>query len=542
MPKHRLSLGLDLSTQSLSVVVLDIDAPAVIARHSLNYVKDPRLNIFGIRAADYILPPRAEGEADQPPLMFLAALDAMCDDLKSSVDLSGIVVINTSGQQHGHVYLNAQALPLFDFLRNTDTPSGNLVSLLRDSLSYDRAPIWMTANTGTQANYLREAVGGKERLIQLSGSDAQLRFTGTVIRRTAEQFSDIYQNTHIIQLIGNFIPAVLAGKANVPADFGNACGMSLMNYRCRQWSDRLVGVISNGLPGGKKALRRKLSAIAAPDAVIGTIAAYFVYKYGFAKDCLIAAGSGDNPQSKVVVGSDLLSLGSSFVNMVATGGKAMDMSGAACAMYDGVGRPFMFGCRTNGALVWDQVRARYGMDREDYAPAEAALQQTPLGQSLVFWQPRPESFPASGAFPLTRMANDQASLGTDYSGIIESSLAAVYLHSRAFTPSHTTPLYIMGGAAGSPSIIRRIAAIWDRPVVVTGKAGAAMGAAIAGISAYLKAGHQTVDIDAVSAAYLSRGQAVQPVPEDVAAFHRPGSYLDRFAEEEAKLIKQYPSE
>jgi hypothetical protein len=47
------------------------------------------------------------------------------------------------------------------------------------------------------------------------------------------------------------------------------------------------------------------------------------------------AGSGDNPQSKVQVAGDLLSLGTSFVNMTSTDGKVIDKSGLANAMYDG---------------------------------------------------------------------------------------------------------------------------------------------------------------------------------------------------------------
>ncbi len=542
MPKHRLALGLDLSTQSLSAVVLDIDASTVVARHSLNYVRDPRLNVFGIQPADYILPPRTAGEADQPPLMFLAALDALLHDLQTHLDLSGLAVINASGQQHGHVYLNTRAPALFQSLRGADSTSTELAVLLKDSLAYSRAPIWMTSNTAAQAGFLRDAVGGKARLIELSGSDAQLRFTGTVIRRTADQYPDVYRVTHIIQLLGNLLPAVLTGNANVPADFGNACGMSLMNYRRRQWSEELLGAISRGLPGGRAAFRRKLPALAAPDAVAGTIAAYFVHKYGLPADCLVAAGSGDNPQSKVVVSGSLLSLGTSFVNMAATDGRTMDITGAASAMYDGVGRPFMFGCRTNGALVWDQVRALYGMGREDYAPAEAALQQTPPGQSLVFWQPRRESFPASGSFDLTRIGSNQPTLDSDYTGIIESSLAAVYLHSKAFSPPGTTPLYITGGAADSPAILRRAAAIWNRPVIVTGKAGAALGAAVAGIAALMKSAGRDVDIDTVSAAFLPRRDALTPLPEDVQTFHQPGGYLNRFAAAEACLLQQYNGE
>jgi len=315
--------------------------------------------------------------------------------------------------------------------------------------------------------------------------------------------------------------------------------MSLMNYRRKRWSDALISAASLYLPGGKKAFKAKLPAIAAPDAIIGTVATYFIHKYGFSPACRIATGSGDNPQSKVLVSGDLLSLGSSFVYMVATDGKTLDMSGAACAMYDGIGRPFLFGCRTNGALVWDQVRALYGMDKEEYAPAEAALEQTPPGQYLVFWQPRDESFPLSGSFHQVRMDNASRELGTDYGGIIESSLAAVYHHSQSFTSAGDTPLYVTGGAVFSPQIMRRVAAIWNRPVVVTGKGGAPLGAAVAGVSAFLKSEHEEFDLEDFSTAVLSRGVAIKPEPEDVSAFHNTGGYLDRFSAVEGELLKKY---
>ncbi len=540
MKTQRYSLGLDLSTQSLSAAVIDIDAQQILLEHSLNYVKDDRLNTFGISTSDYILPPRTAGEADQPPLMFMAALDALFADLQSSMDLSQVAVINTSGQQHGHVYLNQKAVQLFHSLRQESPQDIDLIALLKEGFAYDRAPIWMTANTAAQAAFIRQAAGGKEKLIDLTGSDAQLRFTGPVVRRTAEQFPAVYAQTRVIQLIGNFVPALLAGNALVPADFGNACGMTLMDYRRQRWSNILLQVTAQDLPGGEKALENKLPEIASPDAVVGTIADYFCHKYGFDPDCLIAAGSGDNPQSKVLVSGDLLSMGSSIVNMVATEGRTMDRSGAACAMYDGVGRPFMFGCRTNGALVWDQVRRLYDLDKENYAPAESALQQIPPGQNLVLWQPRKESFPLSGSWPLIRFYNAPPNLGQDYAGIIESSLTAVYLHSKSFTAPYSSPLYVMGGAASSPGIMRRVAAIWNRPVVITGKAGAALGAAVAGIAALMHTDLQEIDIEHIGAAFLERGRFIPPLPEDVAAFHAPGGYLGRFMVEEAKLIEEYP--
>jgi xylulokinase len=540
MNKQRLALGLDVSTQSLSASVLDIDARKKLVEMSLDYLKDERLNKFGIREPDYILPPRSEGEADQPPLLFLAALDAVFTDLKKVVSLQDVVVINVSGQQHGHVYLNNAASSIFASLNKNGNESSNLGSLLKDSLAYERAPIWMTADTVKQAAFIRKAVGGKDRVIELSGSDTQLRFTGLVIRRTSEKFPDVYARTAIVQLISSFIPAVLTGNANVPADFGNACGMTLMDYRRKKWSDELLEAASAGLDGGKTGLKSRLPKITAPDAVVGKIACYFKKKYGFSPECCIAAGSGDNPQSKVLVGGDLLSLGSSFVFMVATDGKTMDGTGAACAMYDGIGRPFMFGCRTNGALVWDQVRALYGIRKDDYAPGESALKQSAVGRNLVFWQPRNESFPASGKFDLTRINAQNPGLAVDYSGIIESSLAAVYHHSRGFSRPTGEPLSVTGGAAGSPGIMRRIAAIWNRPVVQTEEGGAALGAAVAGISAFLKSEGLKFTLEDYTAAVMPGSKPVLPSPEDAAAIHNPGGYLDRFASEEARLIAAHP--
>lgn len=541
MKKRRLALGMDLSTQSLSAVVLDIDSRAKVYEHSLDYLKDRRLDGFGIQRKDYIVPPRTEGEADQPPKMFFASLDAMFSDMKDAgVALKDIVVVNNSGQQHGYVYLNHNARSIFARLGEEDAKQSDLVTLLGGCLAYGLAPIWMTSNTAKQAEFVRDYVGGKEWVIKLSGSDAPLRFTGAVMRRVAQQFPEVYQQTDNIQLISSLVPAILSGNSKVPIDFGNGCGMSLMDYTHKRWSAPLIRATSDRLPGGEKAFRSKLPSIVAPDTIVGIIATYFIRKYDFAPACKIVVGSGDNPQSKVLVAGDLLSLGTSFVNMVSTDGRTLDMNGFANAMYDGVGRPFMFGCRTNGAMVWDQLRVMYGMTKEEYSPAEEALQQVPIAQSLVFWQPRNESFPPSGSFALVRVRNATPNLGTDYAGLIETALAAVYHHSRGFARETAEPLYVTGEATNSQGIMRRVSAIWNRQVIPVEKGGAALGAAVAGAHAFFKSEGEEIDIEQFGANLLRRGEAIQPRPEDVSAFHGPGGYLDKFAVKEAKLIAAHP--
>ena len=170
-----------------------------------------------------------------------------------------------------------------------------------------------------------------------------LRFTGAVIRRVAEQSASDYAATEKIQLISSFIPAVLSGNASTPIDTGNGCGMSLMNYRNKVWDTELLAATADGLPGGAEELSAKLPELTSPDSVVGNIATYFVERHGFSEECAIIAGSGDNPQAKVPVAGDLLSLGTSFVNMVSTDGDTLDPEGFANAMYDGINRPFMFG-------------------------------------------------------------------------------------------------------------------------------------------------------------------------------------------------------
>jgi xylulokinase len=160
-----------------------------------------------------------------------------------------------------------------------------------------------------------------------------------------------------------------------------------------------------------------------------------------------------------------------------------------------------------------------------------------VGRSLVFWQPRDESFPPSGKIDLVRLGEGTPELGTDYSGLIESTLAAVYHHSRGFVGNNTGPLYVTGGAKNSPEILRRIAAIWNKPVTPIEEGGAALGAAVAGVGAFLKAVGEDFDIESyVGESILKRDQTVLPDAEDVRAFYRSGGYLERFAMAEAGLI------
>ncbi|UCD09877.1 MAG: hypothetical protein JSU79_04325, partial [Dehalococcoidales bacterium] len=354
-------------------------------------------------------------------------------------------------------------------------------------------------------------------------------------RKIGQKIPAVYDRTEKIQLISSFIPAVLTGNPDISVDYGNASGMALMDYRRKEWSEELVRAVSDGLPGGEEGLKKKLPVIVSPDSVVGIISAYFIAKYGFSPECKIIAGSGDNPQSKVLVNGDLLSLGTSIVNMVSTDGKTLDMNGYASAMYDGIGRPFMFGTRTNGVMVWDNLRARYGLGKNEYAPAEEALVKAPIGENFLFWQPRNESFPPSGSVDIIRIGDYVPSLGYDYAALIETTLAAVYTHSRGFSRQTSETLHVTGGARNSHEILRRIAAIWNRPVTPIEAGGAALGAAIAGAIGYSRLQGKEIEVGK-NTDLLKAGETIRPRQDDVEAFHRPDGFLERYTSEEAKIL------
>ena len=529
----RTVLGIDASTQSLSAVLLDSRTGESLWARSLAYRDDPRLLGFGFEHDTMVIPPREPGEAEQPPRLFIAALDALFSDLKASdIDTDSIAAINTSGQQHGHVYLSAQARTSFARLHEPSSAGDNLLTALTDSLAYGGAPIWKTANTAAEAAHIRAAVGGKAAIIERTGSDIPLRFAANAHRKLAFRYPDAYAATRHILQISSFIPAILAGDCTIPIDFGNACGTGLMNYSARTWDDVVMNAVAGDLPGGAAALAAKLPPIAHPLAVCGTVAPYFQIKYGLAPDCQIIAGSGDNPQSKVLASGDLLSLGTSFVYMLSSPEGGVDATGTANAMYDGLGRPFNFGCRTNGALAWDRLRLRHGLGAKDYAACDASLANTAPGSLIRFWHPDTESFPVVPANPdPVRLDHGPADFAHDFAAVVDSSLGLVYRYGMKIAGTRArnekAAVSVCGGPSTSPGIMQRIASIWNRPAIQAGQAGAALGAAVAAAVALVPDAERESLAQTLRQALFTGKTVVQPNPQMVTAYHATGGYLDQ---------------
>jgi xylulokinase len=202
-----LYLGFDASTQSLTATIIDAGAGRhdVVFEHAINF--DETFPDYGttngvMRGPDGVT-------VTTPPGLWVAALDRMAGVLaQSGIDLSRIDAISGSGQQHGSVYLTAEATAVLGAL----DPARPLVDQLAPLFSRAVAPVWLDCSTGADCAVLTQALGGDAAVAALTGSRAYERFTGAQIHKFAQQEPANYARTDRIHLVSSFMASLLAGR------------------------------------------------------------------------------------------------------------------------------------------------------------------------------------------------------------------------------------------------------------------------------------------------------------------------------------------
>lgn len=170
------------------------------------------------------------------------------------------------------------------------------------------APIWQDSSTTKDCRDLEAAVGGPQVLADLTGSRAYERFTGPQIARIRRLKPAAYRDSARISLVSSFISSLFLGHI-APIEVSDASGMNLMNVLTCKWDDALLEAC-----GGPE-LRAKIG----PEPVVGgtilgCISKWWVERWGFNPDCIIAPFTGDNSATVVALsapGDALLSLGTS---------------------------------------------------------------------------------------------------------------------------------------------------------------------------------------------------------------------------------------
>jgi xylulokinase len=165
-----LYLGFDSSTQSLTATIIEAGdgRHRVVFEDSITF--DTAFPQYGTHHGVVSTDGRT---VTAPPLMWAAALDAMIERIRSAgTNMAAIRAISGSGQQHGSVYLTAEAPRILAGL----DPGRALATQLTGLFSRDESPVWLDCSTGAECAEIANAVGGDRALAALTGSRAYERF------------------------------------------------------------------------------------------------------------------------------------------------------------------------------------------------------------------------------------------------------------------------------------------------------------------------------------------------------------------------------
>ncbi len=520
-----LYLGLDASTQSLTALVIAVEGSTrrIAFETSLGFERD--LPAYGTRGG--VLPSADSLVAEAPPLMWAEALDrVMAAVAASGLDLSALRAVSGSGQQHGSVYLNTSWAPALRRL-NGRRP---LVDQLDGVFSRARSPIWMDSSTSVQCAAIERAVGGTAVLARLTGSRAFERFTGPQIRRFFERDPDGYGATDRIHLVSSYLASLLAG-ADAPVDRGDGSGMNLMDLARGAWAPAALAATAPDLA-------RRLPPVVPSSAVAGTLAPYWVERYGFPR-ARVVVWSGDNPCSLVgtgivVPGALAVSLGTSDTIFGYLREPRVDPSGTAHVFGAPTGDWMSLICFKNGARARERVRDAHGLDWDGFA---RALESAPPGNDGAIMLPwfEPEITPAVLEPGARTFGLDPSNAAAHVRAVVEGQMLAMATHS-GWMGERIERIHATGGASGNRAILQVLADVFGADVFQLDAGNSAcLGAALRAYHADRTAAGEPIGWDEVVAGFAepARASRVAPIPANVRIYAQKKQI---YARREAEVI------
>lgn len=516
---NHLFLGLDVSTQSLSAILIDFQDKKILLEKSINY--DQKLPHYKTRNG--VIRGEDPKVIHSYPLMWVEALELLFEELKKdNIDIRSIKAISGSGQQHGSVYLNNEARNTLRKL-NSDLP---LIEQLKNIFSRKTSPVWMDSSTNRQCREIRERVGGKEKVIHSSGSDTFERFTGPQIRKFYQEDPDSYFNTSSIQLVSSFMASVLFGDLGC-IDYGDGAGMNLMDIRDKKWHPVLLEATAPEL--GKRLPHLKPS-----DTVVGSISNYYVEKYGLSPDTQVVIWSGDNPNSLIGLGlisedKAAISLGTSDTYFGFMSSLHTDPRGEGHVFGAPTGDYMTLICFKNGSLARERIKDKFKMDWDGFSKA---LSETPPGNNGGILLPyfEPEIVPLVLKPKVYRFNLRENDPSANCRAVIECQMLSMKVHSKWMGKS-PKKIYATGGASENREILKVMADVHQTEVYrLKISNSASLGAALRAAHAYYKSMGTPLSWEEIIAEFTNPESESQIKPDPTNA---------KLYEEMSLLYRQY---
>jgi len=462
---NKLFAGLDVSTQSTKLVIIDIASGQVVLVTAVNYDADlPHYN-----TKNGVIQGLAEGVSESDPLMWIEAVDRVFSNaVKAGIAMPQIGCIAVSGQQHGLVALDAQ---------------GNLAR--------SRSKLWNDFSTREECEILTEKLGGSDKMIAEVGNSQRTGYTAAKIFHMVRHEPENYRKATTLFLVHNYINWYLTGGVR-DMEPGDVSGMALWNPKTGKWSEKVIEAIAPDLMS-------KLPPVKPSDAVIGNISADLVNRFGFAADCRIDAGCGDNMYGAVGTGNVepgivTVSLGTSGTAFTFLADPYVDPTGEIAAFCDSTGNYLPLLCVSNLANGYNEILKQYNLTHAEF---NEIIQKTPPangGKLLIPWYEGertpdvPQAAPVYFGFGLADFTKENLCRA-----VIEGHVLNIYTGFKRL-PVDVKEIRLTGGLSRSDAWCQTIADIFAAETVPVEGEGAALGAALHAAWSWYKAQNQTVDI------------------------------------------------
>jgi xylulokinase len=433
---------------------------------------------------------------------------------KSGVDLGSVVAIAGSGQQHGSVYLSSDAAKQIASL----CPARGLAEQLTGIFSRPTSPIWMDSSTSVECEEIMAQLGGPRVTAERTGSIAFERFTGPQIRKFWKTSPQEYQETACICLVSSFLASLLAGKL-VGVDPGDGAGTNLMDIARRAWLPEALQATAPGLG-------EKLLPIIPSESVVGSLAPYFVEKFGFRPDTQVVAWSGDNPNSLIGVGlveagQIAVSLGTSDTLFGPMADLRTDPQGEGHVFGSPTGDYMSLICFKNGSLARERIKDMFGLDWKTFS---SILRSVPPGNGDKILLPyfEPEIVPRILEPGIGRYGLKAEDREGHVRGVVEAQMVSMKIHSE-WMGVMPRKIYATGGASKNKDILQVMADVFGVPVFTFELSNsAALGAALRALHAAKKKAGQEIPWTEIASLYAAPdpASAIAPTPQATEVYRK----------------------
>ncbi|NNM32068.1 MAG: hypothetical protein HKO53_03335 [Gemmatimonadetes bacterium] len=445
--------GLDVSTQSCKLVVIDPAEGQVLHLDQVDYDRD--LPHYETEAG--VCGGLEAGVSESDPLMWIEAVERLLGGLTGApLATESIRCISVSGQQHGLVALAADG-----------------------SLARHRSKLWNDFSTGDECRLLTEAVGGPEAMIQKVGNSQRPGYTAPKILHMRLHEPEAYARSATLFLVHNYINWYLTGGADggiAVMEPGDTSGMALWHPGPGRWSQKVMASIDPDLS-------TKLPPVRPSDETIGFVGAGLAERFGLSPECRVDAGSGDNMYGAVGTGNFetgivTVSLGTSGTAYTFLEEPFVDPTGEIAAFADSTGHHLPLLCVSNMANGYDAFRQRFDLTHDAF---DGLIDETSLGNEgrvLLPWYigertpDLPDAAPLYFGFGLSDFEAPQLARA-----VLEGHVLNLF---DGFSRMPVTPkeIRLTGGLSRSTSWRQTIANVFQTEVVPVHGEGAALGAAI----------------------------------------------------------------